>query len=42
MAMTRETAMNALKKAVEHKKEAKLWFELWLKEKGIEGKVVAL
>ena len=40
--MTREMALDALKKAVEHKKEAKRWFESWLQEKGIEGKVVAV
>ena len=34
--------MNALKKAIAHKKEAKKDFEQWLREKGIEGKVVAL
>ena len=42
MAITREEAINALKKAIEHKKEAKQWFELWLQEKGIEGKVVTV
>lgn len=42
MAITRETAVNALKKAIEHKKEAKREFELWLQEKGIEGRVVML
>ena len=40
MTMTKEDAMNALKKALEHKKEAKHKFEQWLLEKGIEGKVV--
>ena len=34
--------MDALKKAIAHKKEAKLKFEHWLQQKGIEGKVVAL
>lgn len=38
--MTADNAMNALKKALEHKKEAKRKFEQWLQEKGIEGKVV--
>ena len=42
MEITREMAVNALKKAIEHKKEAKQWFEMWMKEKGIEGKVVTL
>jgi hypothetical protein len=38
----RENAVNALKKALEHKKEAKIKFEQWLHERGIEGKVVAV
>ena len=40
MKMTKDDALNALKKALEHKKEAKHKFEQWLQEKGIEGKVV--
>ena len=40
MTMTKDDALNALKKALEHKKEAKYKFEQWLQEKGIEGKVV--
>lgn len=40
--MTKDNAMNALKKAIAHKKEAKLKFEQWLQERGIEGKVVAV
>lgn len=39
---TTSNAMNALKKAIAHKKEAKQKFERWLQEKGIEGEVVAL
>jgi hypothetical protein len=42
MTTTTNNAMNALKKAIAHKREAKRKFELWLQEKGIEGKVVAL
>jgi hypothetical protein len=42
MATTANNAMEALKKAIAHKKEAKQKFEQWLQEKGIEGKVVAL
>ena len=41
-ATTREKALEALKKALEHKKEATQSFEYWLREKGIEGKVVTL
>lgn len=40
MTMTKNDAMNALKKALKHKEEAKKQFEQWLQEKGIEGKVV--
>ena len=40
--MTKEMAIDAWKKALEHKKEAGLKFEKWLQEKGIEGKVVTL
>ena len=40
--LTREEAIKALKKALEHRKEAGAWFEQWLKEKGIEGKVSTL
>ena len=40
--MTKELALNALKKAIAHKEEAKHKFELWLQEKGIDGKVVAV
>ena len=39
---TKDNAINAFRKAWEHKKEAKLKFEQWLREKGIEGKVVAI
>ena len=42
MEITKENAISALKKALEHKKEAKKKFEKWLQEKGVEGKVVAL
>ncbi len=40
--MTKENAMDALKKALAHKKEATHKFEQWLQEKGVEGKVVTL
>ena len=40
--MTKENALSAWKKALQHKKEAGQWFEKWLKERGIEGKVVSL
>ena len=40
--MTKEMAIDAWKKALEHKKEAGLKFEKWLQEKGIEGKLVTL
>ncbi len=40
--MTTDNAKKALKKALEHKKEAKQKFERWLKEKGIEGNVVTV
>ena len=33
--MTKEMAIDAWKKALEHKKEAGLKFEKWLQEKGI-------
>lgn len=42
MADRKDHAVNAIKKALEHKKEAKLKFEQWLQERGIEGKVVAV
>ena len=42
MEITKENAISALKKALEHKKEAKSKFENWLQEKGVEGNVVAL
>ena len=42
MTMTKDNAMNAIKKALQHKQEAKCKFEQWLQEKGVEGKVVAL
>lgn len=35
----KEKAIMAWKKALNHKREAGVWFEKWLKEKGIEGKV---
>jgi peptidyl-tRNA hydrolase len=38
----KEAALAAFKKAIRHKKEASKWFEKWLKERGIEGKVVTL
>lgn len=40
--ITKEMAVDAWKKALEHKKEASQKFEKWLQSKGIEGKVVAL
>ncbi len=40
--MTKESAMEAWKKALRHKREAKKTFENWLTERGIEGKVVTL
>lgn len=40
--MTKETALKAWKKALDHKKESNLRFEKWLQERGIEGKVVTL
>ena len=40
--ITKENALSAWKKALQHKKEAGQWFEKWLKERGIEGKVVSL
>ena len=42
MVRTKENMINALKKALEHKQEAKLKFEQWLQERGIEGDVVAV
>ena len=42
MATTKENAMKAFKKALAHKKEAKNQFERWLRERGVEGKVVTL
>ena len=40
--MTQEQALNAFKKALEHKEKAMHQFEAWLKERGIQGKVVAV
>ena len=40
--ITKESAMQAWKKALRHKREAKQTFENWLTERGIEGKVVTL
>ena len=40
--MTKESAMQAWKKAIRHKHEATQLFEKWLTERGIEGKVVTL
>lgn len=37
-----ENTKNALKKALEHKRESTRKFEAWLQEKGIEGKVLTL
>ena len=42
MAITKEDAMKAFKKALAHKKEAKNQFERWLRERGVEGQVVTL
>ena len=42
MTITKDKATSALRKAIEHKKEAKLKFEQWLRERGIEGNVVAV
>ena len=42
MAITKEDAMKAFKKGLAHKKEAKNQFERWLRERGVEGKVVTL
>ena len=42
MAITKEDAMKAFKKALAHKKEAKNQFERWLRERGVGGKVVTL
>ena len=41
-AISKDKALAAWKKALLHKKEASLWFEKWLQEKGIEGKVVSV
>lgn len=38
----KKNALAAWKKALQHKKDAGKWFEKWLQEKGIEGKVVTL
>ena len=38
----KKNALAAWKKALQHKKGAGKWFEKWLQEKGIEGKVVTL
>ena len=38
--MSKEDVLKAWKKALEHKKEARVQFEKWLQERGIEGKVV--
>ncbi len=40
--MSKEDVLKAWKKALEHKKEARVQFEKWLQERGIEGKVVSL
>lgn len=40
--ISKDKALAAWKKALRHKKEAGKWFEKWLKEKGIEGKVATL
>lgn len=40
--ISKEEALKAWKKALEHKKEARSQFEKWLRERGIEGKVVSL
>ena len=42
MAITKEDAMKAFNKVLAHKKEAKNQFECWLRERGVEGKVVTL
>ena len=40
--ITKESAKQAWKKALRHKREAKQTVENWLTERGIEGKVVTL
>ena len=40
--MSKEDVLKAWKKALGHKKEARVQFEKWLQERGIEGKVVSL
>lgn len=40
--ITKDSAMQAWKKAIRHKREATQKFENWLTERGIEGKVVTL
>lgn len=42
MVTNKQDTLNALKKAIEHKKEATRKFEQWLQEKGVEGKVMTL
>lgn len=38
----KEKVVATWKKALQHRKEAGQWFEKWLKERGIEGKVATL
>jgi len=40
--VAKENAVKAWKKALSHKKEAGVWFEQWLKEKGVEGRISTL
>lgn len=40
--ISKEDALKAWKKALAHKKEARVQFENWLRERGVEGKVVTL
>ena len=40
--MTREKALDAFKKALEHKREESVKFEKWLQKRGYNGKVVTL
>ena len=40
--IVKDQVLNAWKKAVAHKNEAKQNFENWLRAKGVEGKVVML
>ena len=40
--MSKEDVLKAWKKALGHEKEARVQFEKWLQERGIEGKVVSL